>query len=180
MALSFRPVATLLLAIGVAACADSPTGSKPGGPGSPRYGRISVQPAFSPAAQFASQHLADFGLDYDSVRVVVRSLPGLSVVKDTTIQFTPNSAPLVLGLTVPVDVDFQSFDATATYQLIGAPIFSGHAAAPSHPTAASVGSPTQISLDYAGPGSQAQRISINPNSITVQSTQTLAFAVTAM
>src|ERR1043165_717924 len=104
-----RSLATLLLAVGVATCSDTPiaavkTGSSPQSKAG--IGRIAFAPSFSKSAVYAAEHLADFGYKFDNVHVQIRGTPDTTViVVDTTITFNPSSPDQSLDFTLPVPKD---------------------------------------------------------------------------
>src|SRR5512133_1293588 len=83
-----RSLATLITAFGVAACADTPSAAVRPAIGGRGSGRLSFEPVFSQAARLAAASLADFGIKFDHVRVVIVRPPA-DTVKDTTIAFAP-------------------------------------------------------------------------------------------
>src|SRR5205823_5704560 len=103
MRIPSRSIATLLMAVGVATCSDSPTAPlrhTGGANGKAGFGRVAFSPVFSTTAAATYARMADFGISFDSVRVVLRDYPDTTrTVKDTTVAFTPSSSDLPLDLT---------------------------------------------------------------------------------
>src|SRR5690242_13955093 len=105
MRLPLRSFATLLLAIGVATCSDTPNAvvkTAPGGAGRPGKGRFALSPRFSPQAATVYAQRATFAaVNFDHVRIVLTRPPN-EVVIDTIITFNPSSPPTTLDLFVDV------------------------------------------------------------------------------
>ena len=185
MRLPIRSIATLLMAVGVATCSDSPTAplrrSGTGASGTQtQRGRIAFQPTFSKTAQYAAQHSAEFGITYDSVHVVIRGLPDkTTIAKDTTVFFTPTSPSLTLNLDVDVAADGQMFDAVLDYTNNGQVVYHGETTVQSYPPGQTPPTPPTITIDYVGPGSTTSRIVVSPKSATLVSPQTLSLTVSA-
>src|SRR5579872_3213255 len=150
MRFPFRSIATLLMAVGVATCSDSPVAPArrqgSGGIGAQaQRGRIAFQPAFSKTAQYAAQHSADFGITYDSVHVVIRDFPDkAAVVGDTTVFFAPTSPSLTLNLDVKVAADGQVFDLVLDYTNDGQVVYHGEASVQSYPPGQTPPAPPMI------------------------------------
>ena len=122
-----RSISTLLLAVGVATCADGPNpAGQPSAPqpGPRRIARIGFEPVFSKQALAAAAHLADFDLTFDHVRVVIVR-PVSDTVKDTTIAFVPGQSDVTLDLTVAVHDVGESFDAAIDYTNPSGVVFHG-------------------------------------------------------
>src|SRR5947207_12531404 len=128
MRIPIRSLGTLALAVGVATCADAPVASlKQGGNGPVTgrgIGRISLAPVFTKAAQYVATHLADFGLTFDHVRVVIVR-PVADTLVDTTIVFTPGSGDVKLDLTVTVLSGGEKFTGSIDYKSGDAVVFHG-------------------------------------------------------
>lgn len=181
---SVRPIATLLMAIGVATCSDTPIAAVKANtaPGARlNFGHLAMSPVFSKTAQFVAQRLADFPtLQYDSVRVLIRGNPDTTViVKDTTVFFDKNSRELTLDLTVPVATDGQRFNAAMDYRGPVGTVFRGVAIIQSHRADQPAPAQQQITINYVGPGAKLKSINVTPKSTTLLGTQSTTLAVTA-
>ncbi|HXT17405.1 MAG TPA: Ig-like domain-containing protein [Gemmatimonadaceae bacterium] len=185
MRIPARSLTALFLAIGLATCSDTPiAGVKQGlGPNtSATFGRIGFAPVFNKTATYVAEHAADFGITYDSLRLVLRGFPDTTViVKDTVIHFTQASADTSIDLLVPVQTDGQRFDAALQYRGPSGIVYSGHAEVQSYPPG---GTPPaggqQITISYVGPGARVAHISVSPKTVTLLSSQTTSFSVTAV
>ncbi|MEP6491727.1 MAG: Ig-like domain-containing protein [bacterium] len=169
-----RSFATLAVAVGVATCADAPTAadSSVGHDAA----RVGFAPVFSAAARVAAAHLADFGITFDHVRVVIVR-PVADTVKDTTIAFVPGQANVTLDLPVAVRVDGESFHASIDYTNPTGVVFHGEGTVQSHPV--DEPAPTQeITIQYAGPGATVTRIVVAPKTPSVVSPFTITFTAT--
>ncbi|MEO7084671.1 MAG: hypothetical protein ABI442_11250 [Gemmatimonadaceae bacterium] len=93
--------------------ADTPTAApKP----TPARGtaKIAFAPIFSSAARAAAARLADFGISFDHVRVMIVR-PVADTVKDMTIAFAPGQSDVTLDLDVAVRQDGESFHVAIDY-----------------------------------------------------------------
>jgi hypothetical protein len=179
--LPLRLASTLLIAVGVATCSDTPpVGVKHSslGPTGATAGRVAFQPVFSAAALQIAHGLSDFGIKYDRVRVVLVR-PVADTAKDTTIAFTPGGPDITLNLTVEVRSSDEVFDVGIDYLGDQGTVFRGHGRVRSHAPDQPPPPQEQISIDYVGPGANVTRIVITPKTITVPSDQAAAFAVAA-
>ncbi|HVX38487.1 MAG TPA: hypothetical protein VHB25_02855, partial [Gemmatimonadaceae bacterium] len=135
-------------------------------------GRLGFAPQFSRSAEAVYEQITAQGQTaFDSVRLVIRGYPDTTViVKDTTVFFDNSSTDLTLDLDVPVQTDGQKFSVGLSYQNGGRDnvVFSGSAVVQSHPAdkPAPPGDQT-ITVNYAGPGATATRLTINPASLTL-------------
>jgi hypothetical protein len=176
-----RALSTLLTAVGVATCSDTPpTAVKHSslGPNGGAAGRVAFEPVFSAAALQIAQHLSDFGLHYDRVRVVLVR-PPVDTVKDTTIAFTPTGPDITLNLTVEVRSSDEVFDVGIDYLSAASVLFHGHGRIRSHAPDQPAPAQDQVAIDYVGPGANVARISISPKTITLPTDQAVAFTVSA-
>ena len=120
-----RSLAILVAGVCLATCADAPSVATPSAAG--RFAaRIGFEPVFSFAAKATAAKLADFGIAFDHVRVVIVR-PVADTVKDTTIAFSPTQADVTLDLTVAVRADGESFLASIDYTNAGGVVFHGEA-----------------------------------------------------
>lgn len=183
MRISPRSLATTLLAVGVASCSDSPLAAVKQGTGPARAGfaRIGFAPVFSRSAAYVADHADQFGIEFDSVRVVIRDTPDTSrIVADTTVFFNASSAALTLNLQVQAEVDGQRFDALMQYLgPAGQVVYSGHSIVQSYPVGGTPPAQTPITINFVGPGSRAAKIVVSPKTATLLDGQTAPFTVIA-
>jgi Bacterial Ig-like domain (group 1)/Bacterial Ig-like domain (group 2) len=173
-----RALATLLAAAGVASCADAPSALNRPLAGS-GLARIGFEPVFSPSAQATASRLADFGITFDHVRIVLARPVTGDVVKDTTIAFATGQAAVNLNLTVSVKADGESFRAGLDYTNPTGVVFHGEAIVQSHALDAPPSPPSPIPVQYVGAGASVTKITVSPKNATVVAPGTLNFTVSA-
>src|SRR5438045_2561545 len=124
MRLPLRSLATLVLAVGVATCADAPSvAPKPALSGK---GRIALVPVFTKQAAAVYAQRATFAdVQFDHVHVLITRPPNDVVVLDTIIVFTPGSPDVELDLVVDVSVTSETFNAGMDFTNNGTPVFHG-------------------------------------------------------
>ncbi|MEO6877798.1 MAG: Ig-like domain-containing protein, partial [Gemmatimonadaceae bacterium] len=177
----YRPIATVVLAVGVATCSDSPTGPVRQSP-SPSNGigreAVAFAPVFSKAASATAARLLDLSISYDRVRIVLVR-PVADTVKDTTIVFTPGSADVTLDLNVDVRSPTEVFNGSIDYANATGVVFHGEGKVQAHPANQPAPTPQPIVVDYVGPGSHVARIVVSPNPVTILATETMMFTASA-
>ena len=179
--LPHRALSSLLVAVGVAACSDTPPVAVKHaslGLNGGVAGRVAFNPVFSAAALQVAQHLSDFGIDYDRVRVVLVRPPA-DTAKDTTVAFAPGGPDLILNLTVEVRSSDEVFDVGIQFLSGPKPVFEGEGRARSHPADQPPPPQAQIAINYVGPGANVARISLSPKTSTLPPNQAIAFVATA-
>ncbi len=172
-----RFVSTLVIAVGVVTCSDSPPA--PVGHTRGTEARVQLEPVFSKSAADASGRLADFGIGYDRVRVVL-SRAIADTVRDTTIAFAPGQPELTLDLTVDVHASDEVLDVSIDYLSTTGVVFHGHGRA--HARSPDGASPLQqdpITIEYVGPGANVSRIEVSPKTLTVLADHVASLAVRA-
>src|SRR5262245_19440252 len=176
MRLPQRSLFALLLAVGVATCSEfHPRPLEP----SPGTGQLSFAPRFSPEAAAVYARRAQFGaVNFDHVRIVLVRPPE-ETVKDTTVDFSPTSAPKTLELTVQVRSAGETFNVSVDYLSTGVAMFHGQAPLPSHPPGAVPPQQPEIILQYVGPGATATRIVVAPKTPNVIAPAGVNFTATA-
>ena len=173
-----RSLATLIATLGVASCGDGPsTAARPSGEGM-RVGRIAFAPVFSASARAAATQLADFGITFDRVRVVIVRPPS-ETVKDTTISFAPGQPDVTLDLTVEVRTDNETFNVSIDYANASGVVFHGEGTVQAHAPDVPA-TPQQIQVSYTGPGANAAHITVAPKTSLVVAPATVNFTVTAV
>lgn len=168
----------MLLAVGVATCADAPSAARQPVP-SVAGARVAFEPVFSRAAAAVYAQRATFAAaNFDHVRIVLVR-PPTDTVKDTTIVFTPASAIVTLDLTVSARASDETFDGSIDYMNSGAVVFHGASKVQAHALDAPPPSGQQITIAYVGPGATATRLVVAPKTITVTAPGTATFSATA-
>src|SRR5262245_33898373 len=176
MRLPQRSLFALLLAVGVATCSEfHPRSLEP----SPGTGQLSFAPRFSPEAAAVYARRAQFAaVNFDHVRIVLVRPPE-ETVKDTTIEFSPTSAPKTLELTVEVRSAGETFNVSVDYLNTGIAMFHGAAPLPSHPAGQGPTQQPEIVLQYVGPGATATRVVVAPKTANVVAPAGTTFTATA-
>ncbi|MFI5230278.1 MAG: Ig-like domain-containing protein [Gemmatimonadales bacterium] len=175
MPLSVRSIGTMVVVAGLAACSDTPHAPvRPVGAGA----RIALAPVFSRAAAAVAADLASFGIRYDHVRVTLARSP-TDTVKDTTIAFSPESSDASLDLTVDIREPGESFDAAIDFSSDGRVVFRGTGRVQAHSADETAPAPTQLPIEYVGPGANVTRLVITPRATAVVRTETKAFTAAA-
>src|ERR1043166_4863752 len=172
-----RPLAQLLMAVGVSTCVDAPTALSPSRPFNPGA-RLAFGPAFTRAATETFARLADFGIAYDRVRVVIIRPPA-EVVLDTTVAYTPTSPDLPLDLSVTVHQVDEVFDVRLEYRDPQKVLFTGHAPVKAHAPDTPAPPFVPIPIGYVGPRSGLPKGPTTPRPASVATTGPTKFAVAA-
>lgn len=181
MRFPFRALSALLLAVGVATCSDTPPAAVKHSslaPGSALAGRVAFEPVFSAAALSVAQHLGDFGIHYDRVRVVLTRLVG-EVAKDTTVAFAPGAPDITLTLTVEVRSPDEAFQIAIEFLSDTDVVFHGQGRVHAHPQDQPPPTDDPVPVDYVGPGSNVARIALSPKTITLPADRTVSFVAAA-
>lgn len=159
MRLASRVVSTLLVAVGVVSCSESPTNVHPGAVS------LALAPQFSPQAQAIYRSLAAFAVTLDNVHIVVRSAPSGDqpgpVLKDTLVAFPATADQIAIVLELQLTESEQQIVATVDLQSGSTVYFEG-----TEVFVARVGdtrtSPEPVAMTYVGPGANATSITIYP------------------
>jgi hypothetical protein len=180
MRLASRVVSTLLVAVVVATCSESPTNVHPGAVS------LALAPRFSAEAQAIYRSLAAFAVTLDNVRIVVRAQPvgdalG-AVLKDTLVAFPATADQIAIVLELQITGTEQRVLATVDLQSGSTVYFEG-----TQDLVARVGdTPTvaePIAMNYVGPGAAATSLIIHPivssQPVTLAPLSSLAFQVQA-
>ena len=174
MQLSLRSIAPVIIVAGLAACSDTPHAPvRQAGAGA----HIALAPVFSRAASAAAADLASFGIRYDHVRITI-TRPPTDSVKDTTIAFSPETNDVALDLIVDVREPGESFDAGIDYTSNGRVVFRGTGRVQAH-DAGNAAPPTELPIEYVGPGASATRLVITPHTASVLRTEARTFTAAA-
>jgi hypothetical protein len=171
-----RSASAILAATALASCMDL------SGPFGATRSSLAIAPHFSHSASLASATLAQAGLSYNTVRIVI-SRPGTDspeVLKDTTIAFSPSSPELTLTLSLAA---VPSEDLTATVEFLqdGTVIFSGTANVKAvAPTSSNATPPVEIDVNYTGPGASTNSVVITPGSGSYSANSSTQFTARAL
>lgn len=171
---STRPIVAALFAAVLASCSDSlstsPAGTAPA--------TLAIVPHFSENAATISATLAEVGLAFDHVRIVIVR-PANDTLKDTTLVFTPTSNQITLELSVQA-VAAEALQAGIQFTQSGQVMFSGTAPVRAvSATQSATATPVQIEVQYAGPGATATNVTITPGAGVYSLSSTTAFTAKA-
>jgi hypothetical protein len=150
-----RPVTAVLAATTLASCMEmsGPTGAS--------RTSLAIVPRFSHAASLSSATLAQAGLSFNSVRVVIVR-PATDTLKDTTIVFSPTSPALTLELSI-LATPSEDLVAGVQFKQDQTVMFSGTANVKAvQPAAAATATPVEVVVNYTGPGAGTASIQIAP------------------
>ena len=159
MRLASRVASTLLVAVGVVTCSESPTNVHRGAVS------LALAPRFSPQAAAIYKSLAAFAVTLDNVHVVVRAepagdVPG-AVLKDTLVAFPATADQIAIELELQITGTEQPVVVTVDLQSGSTVYFEG-----TQELVARVGDTvTQgepVSMSYVGPGASATSLTIYP------------------
>lgn len=174
-----RPISAVLSAVALTSCVDLFQSTSPGS------GRaaLAIVPRFSESASLASATLAQAGIEYNRVRIVIvrpQTPPTpTDTLKDTTIVFTPTSAQVTLELAI-VAIPTEALRAHVEFRQENTVMFSGTAnvtALP--PTASRATTPVEVEVNFVGVGSTATSVAITPGPGTYSSNNPTQFTARA-
>ena len=159
MRLASRVVSTLLVAVGVVTCSESPTNVHRGA------ASLALVPQFSAQAQAIYRSLSAFAVTLDNVHIVVRGAPVGDapgpVLKDTLVAFPATADQIAIELELQITGSEQTVVATVDLQSGSIIYFEG-----TQELVARVGDTvTQgepIAMSYVGPGAAATTMTISP------------------
>lgn len=168
-----RVASTLLLAVTVVTCSDSPTGAA-------RVPlRIGFAPRLSAAAEAIYRNLASFAITLDNVHVVVRSVPTgdhvEAVLADTTIAFPPSADQVTIAIDLTIEGSEQSVIASIELREGTSAFFQGAqslVAKQGETTTA----PEPVVMSYVGPGATAASIDVAPQPATLAPSTSFLFS----
>jgi hypothetical protein len=170
---AIRSLLIALSAIGLVTCADVTGGTRPGGLVRATF---ALTPRFEPSASLTAASLAQLGLEYDSVRVVIVRLPTdtlkppTETLRDTTIRYHSTDSPVTLELSV-LAVPGEQLRATVQYKSGATVLFEGKANVTATPAnvAGTPANAVSITVKYTGPGATATRFVLSPGAGTYAS-----------
>ena len=159
MRLASRVLSTLLVAVGVATCSESPTNAH-GAAAS-----LALAPRFSPQAQAIYRSLAAFAVTLDNVHVVVRGTSSGDelgpVLKDTLVAFPATADQVAIEIELQITGSEQRVVATVDLQSGNTVYFEG-----TQELVAKLGETSTaaepIAMSYVGPGAAATSMTIFP------------------
>ena len=159
MRLASRVVSTLLVAVGVVTCSESPTNVHRGA------ATLALVPQFSRTAQAIYRSLASFAVTLDNVHVVVRGLPvgdePGAVLKDTLVAFPATADQIAIELDLQITGSEQTVVATIDLQSGSTIYFEGTQELVAR-VGDTVASGEPVAMNYVGPGASATSMTISP------------------
>ena len=159
MRLASRVISTLLVAVGVVTCSESPTNVHRGALS------LALAPRFSPQAAAIYRGLAAFAVTLDNVHIIVRGepvgdVPG-AVLKDTLVAFPATADQIAIELELEITGTEQRVIATVDLQSGTTVYFEG-----TQELVARVGDVVRqaepVAMSYVGPGASATSLTIYP------------------
>jgi hypothetical protein len=180
MRLAFRVVSTLLVAVGVVTCSESPTNVHRGA------ATLALAPQFSAQAQAIYRSLAAFAVTLDNVHIVVRGAPVGDelgpVLKDTLVAFPATADQIAIELDLQITGSEQTVIATVDLQSGSTIYFEGTQELIAR-VGDTVASAEPVAMSYVGPGSTATSMTISPvipsQPVTLAPLSTVTFQVQA-
>ena len=159
MRLASRVLSTLLVAVAVTACSESPTNARPAAVS------LALAPRFSPQAQAIYRSLAAFAVTLDNVHVVVRGAPSGDelgpVLKDTLVAFPATADQVAIEIELEITGSEQRVEATVDLQSGSTIYFEGTQELVAKRGETST-APEPIAMSYVGPGAAATSMQIFP------------------
>lgn len=153
------------------------------GPGGGRLVQLSFAPHFETAqpTDAPMAHNVASLVPFERVRIVLRR--GQEVVVDRTVDFPANVDTVALRITVEVDPEAgtagETFDATLDYlNADDVVVFSGSVQVTAR-AGVNSSTPVEVAVAHVGPGSNAVRVELTPDSIVATSGQVAALTAVA-
>lgn len=171
---ALRLLAAVAAASTLASCVEmsSPSGARRS---------LSITPRFSQSATLAAATMAQAGVAYNSVHIVI-TRPGsnpLEILKDTTIVFGPASPEVTLELSIDA-FPSEELEAGVEFKQDNTVIFSGKATVKAvSPAVAPIATPVIVDVDYTGPGFSVATVSITPGAGLFSASASTQFTATA-
>jgi hypothetical protein len=164
------------LAVGLISCTDVVSGTSPNGA---RRAFLAVAPEFEAGASQTSAALANGGLTFDHVRVLVVR-PATDTLADSTIAYLPTDTAQTMVLAV-LAIPNDSLVVTMQYKSGTTVLFEGSAATKAIATSAASNETNTLTIPvtYIGPGATAKTISIAPATTAIPSGATTSFSAKA-
>lgn len=169
-----RAAATVLSAIALATCADSPTG-----PGAGRQARLAIAPVFSQAALQAAAELQSAGIQVASLKLMLfRKATGELLVEQVVDVAPGDTVTLEADVTLKeteelLKARLQFRDAAGTVLYEGEQVITARQG---------TSTPTNVSetlIEYVGPGKDAASLSIVPADTTISASTAITLVATA-
>jgi hypothetical protein len=143
---------------------------------------LSITPRFSQSATLAAATMAQAGVAYNSVHILI-TRPGsspLEVLKDTSIVFGPASPEITLALAIDA-FPAEDLEASVEFKQDNTVVFSGKATVKAvSPALAAAATPIIVDVEYTGPGSGVATLSITPSAGLFSASASTQFTVTAV
>jgi hypothetical protein len=160
---AIRSLSIGLFAIGLVTCADLASGTHPH---ALAPATLALAPKFEPSANRTVAALAQLGLQYDHVRIVIVR-PPTDTLKDTTVAFHSTDAPLTLVLSVLAIPD-EHLGATVQFKSGATVLFQGSATVTATPAnvAGTADNAVSVAVTYVGPGATATKLTLSPGTGT--------------
>jgi hypothetical protein len=173
---ALRSLTFAFIGLTLAGCADFGPGT---GPTAGRKSVLAVEPRFESTAAKTSALLAQVGIGFDNVRIIVVR-PATDTLADTTITFSPTDTARALALAV-LAVPNDQLTVTLQFRSGTSVLFQGSASTVAVPLLSNVASTNavNIAVTYVGPGANAAKISITPGSGNYPTGIPTQFAATA-
>ena len=176
---AFRTLTLAFVALELASCSDYGPGT---GPVSRQRANLALTPHFEKSAALTSALLAQTGISFDNVKIVVVR-PVSDTLADTTFTFLPTDTARTLALNV-LAVPNDQLSVTLQFRSGSSVLFQGTASTIAVPlsSTAAPGKALDVAVAYVGPGSNAAKINITPgagNYATGITTQFTAVALDA-
>jgi hypothetical protein len=173
---AIRSLSIGLFAIGLATCADVTGGTHSG---TPARATFALAPKFEPGANRVVAALAQLGLQYDHVRIVIVR-PQTDTLKDTTVAFQSTDAPLTLVLSV-LAIPEEHLGATVQFKSGATVLFQGSATVTATPAnvAGTADNAVSVAVTYVGPGATATKLTLSPGTGTYAAGIVTQFTATA-
>ena len=181
MRLASRVLSTLLIAVGVVACSESPTNVHRGSVS------LSLAPRFSPQAAAIYRSLAAFAVTLDNVHIVVRGepvgdVPG-AVLKDTLVAFPATADQIAIELELQITGSEQAVVATVDLQSGSTVYFEGTQELVAR-LGETVTQAEPVAMSYVGPGASATSLTLYPvistQPVTIAPLSSTTFTVQAL
>src|ERR1041385_627024 len=159
MRISLRRLVVATLAVVSAGCSEFGPG---GGVTLRQNASLAVSPRFDEGAVRTSAVLAQVGIGFDNVRIIIVH-PAADTVADTTIVYSPSDTARALTLKV-LAVPNDLLTVTMQFRAASNVLFEGTANTTAVPLASNVTPEKAIDVvvKYVGPGATAAKLSITP------------------
>lgn len=164
---ALRSLSIGAVAVGLVTCADVGSGTRPA---VVSRATLALAPQFEPGAKQTAAALAQLGIQFDQVRIVIVRLGTIDTLKDTSIVYHNTDAPVTLQLSVLATAGDQ-LTATVQFRSGSTLLFEGSSNVVAAPVNAIVTADNTVTIvvTYKGPGSTATKVVVAPGSGTFAS-----------